>query len=206
MYFVKPKTIKRSIISATVMFAIAAVPLFASAQTATLSRTLAVGASGSDVTALQTYLASDPSIYPEGLVTGYYGALTSAAVARFQASVGLPQVGNVGPLTLAAINQRIGGGADDSAPILMPETVSATRTSATIVWATNEPASSRVMYASTRPFLYSSAFSTVGLSGISHSVTLANLSPGQVYYYTVESADPSGNDSVTLQKQFSTLP
>ncbi|HWO07621.1 MAG TPA: peptidoglycan-binding protein [Candidatus Paceibacterota bacterium] len=49
-----------------------------------ISRTLKQGMSGDDVTRLQQFLARDPSIYPEQLVTGYYGALTTAAVRRFQ--------------------------------------------------------------------------------------------------------------------------
>ena len=39
---------------------------------------------GGDVTRLQRFLAGDPSIYPEGRITGYYGSLTVAAVKRFQ--------------------------------------------------------------------------------------------------------------------------
>lgn len=38
-----------------------------------------------------------------GLDTGYYGPLTTAAVSRFQAEHGLPQVGVVGPLTREAL-------------------------------------------------------------------------------------------------------
>ena len=48
-------------------------------------RTLVRGASGSDVSDLQAFLASDPEIYPEGLATGYFGQLTERAVQRFQA-------------------------------------------------------------------------------------------------------------------------
>lgn len=49
-----------------------------------ISRVLKRGASGADVTRLQQFLALDPSIYPEAQVTGFYGALTEAAVKRFQ--------------------------------------------------------------------------------------------------------------------------
>jgi peptidoglycan hydrolase-like protein with peptidoglycan-binding domain len=49
-----------------------------------ISRVLKRGASGADVTRLQQFLALDPAIYPEAQITGYYGALTEAAVRRFQ--------------------------------------------------------------------------------------------------------------------------
>lgn len=49
-----------------------------------VSRVLKLGDSGDDVTRLQQFLALDSAIYPEQSVTGYYGALTEAAVKRFQ--------------------------------------------------------------------------------------------------------------------------
>ena len=49
-----------------------------------VSRSIKKGDSGDDVARLQQFLALDPSVYPEALVTGYYGALTEAAVKRFQ--------------------------------------------------------------------------------------------------------------------------
>ena len=69
--------------------------------------TLRRGSTGEDVTRLQQFLALDPSIYPEGLVTGYFGTLTEAAVARWQTrhnivSSGSPETtgyGQYGPRT-----------------------------------------------------------------------------------------------------------
>lgn len=54
-----------------------------------IARHLDLGTSGSDVTELQTYLSRSPAIYPEGLVTGYFGQLTKAAVERFQTAQGI---------------------------------------------------------------------------------------------------------------------
>ena len=79
----------------------------------TLNRTLKKGSTGTDVTQLQTYLAKDSSIYPEGLVTGYFGTLTEKAVQRWQAKEGIVSSGTpstsgyglVGPRTRNALNQ-----------------------------------------------------------------------------------------------------
>lgn len=49
-----------------------------------VSRVLKLGDSGADVTRLQQFLATDPAIYPEKNISGYYGSLTEAAVKRFQ--------------------------------------------------------------------------------------------------------------------------
>lgn len=58
-----------------------------------------------EVQCLQQFLKDQASgIYPEGLVTGYFGNLTSLAVKRFQAVHGIPQTGFVGPLTRAKMN------------------------------------------------------------------------------------------------------
>lgn len=64
-----------------------------------ITYTLRKGMVNSQVTKLQQILARDPSIYPEGLVTGYFGTATERAVKRFQKKYGIEQVGYVGPRT-----------------------------------------------------------------------------------------------------------
>lgn len=54
---------------------------------------------------LQKNLSSDSSIYPEKIITGYFGFLTQKAVKRFQARHGIRQTGYVGHLTRARLNQ-----------------------------------------------------------------------------------------------------
>src|SRR3989344_6514270 len=44
------------------------------------TKTLYKGTSGDDVRELQEFLKQFPDIYPEGLVTGYFGPLTEKAV------------------------------------------------------------------------------------------------------------------------------
>lgn len=70
-----------------------------------LTAKLQAGSSGENVRLLQQLLATDATIYPEGMVTGFFGPLTENAVKRFQAKLKLEQVGVVGPQTLARINE-----------------------------------------------------------------------------------------------------
>jgi len=68
---------------------------------------------GGEVSILQRFLARDSSLYPEGLVTGFFGPLTEQAVKRYQAhkgivSSGTPETtgfGQVGPLTRKSIQE-----------------------------------------------------------------------------------------------------
>lgn len=71
----------------------------------TLLTQLKQGSKGDAVTTLQTLLALDPSVYPEGQITGYYGKFTAQAVKKFQQKNGLEQVGNVGPRTLEKLKK-----------------------------------------------------------------------------------------------------
>lgn len=74
-------------------------------------KNLSYRVSSDDVRRLQVLLASDAEIYPEGLITGYYGLLTQKAVGRFQVKHGVvsssvsPGYGNVGPLTRLKIEE-----------------------------------------------------------------------------------------------------
>lgn len=73
------------------------------------TRSLHRGSQNADVMALQSYLALDPSLYPSGLVTGYFGAATEQAVELFQmkyqiATPGSSGYGLIGPLTRTTLN------------------------------------------------------------------------------------------------------
>lgn len=82
-----------------------------------LLRHLRKGMSGDDVKELQEILASDPDIYPEGFLTGFFGALTEKAVKKFQKKHGIEDVGEVGPKTLARIKKFFEEGAGGSGKI-----------------------------------------------------------------------------------------
>ncbi len=65
------------------------------------------GMTSPEVKCLQQFLDNlGQNIYPEKLVTGYFGPLTQAAVKRYQALQGIITTGYFGPLTRAAANQR----------------------------------------------------------------------------------------------------
>ena len=64
-------------------------------------RSLSRGMSGNDVRDLQELLAQDPSIFPESLITGFFGELTERALKRFQKKHGIEAIGIFGPKTQA---------------------------------------------------------------------------------------------------------
>ncbi len=98
------------------------------------SQNLSLGSRGAEVSALQTYLAGDATLYPEGLVTGYYGPLTVRAVERLQAVRGVVSSGTAattgygvfGPKTRATLLSACSGG-----PIMLPPVTGTTTGSTT---------------------------------------------------------------------------
>lgn len=185
-----------------------------------LTSTLDFGSTGSNVTNLQVYLKDNPSFYPEGLVTGYFGSLTRAAIQRFQAFYGIVSsgtaastgYGRVGPTTLAKINSLMLGGStsvDVSGPLFFNFAQTQNNSSATMSFNTNENTMARVVY-STTPLAFnegdinSNGFGPIGGTAInstsglstSHSITIPNLQSNTTYYYTVIATDAAGNVSV----------
>ncbi len=78
------------------------------------TRNLSRGASGDDVRKLQEFLAGDKEIYPEGLVTGYFGPLTEMAIKRWQKKHGIEPVGVIGPRSRERIQELLRGDAGAS--------------------------------------------------------------------------------------------
>ncbi len=69
----------------------------AAASSYTYSTDLTVGSTGADVTALQNQLGVSPA-------TGYFGAITKAAVVKYQTANGISPTGYVGPLTRESLS------------------------------------------------------------------------------------------------------
>lgn len=82
-----------------------------------LTRQLREGVSGEDVKLLQQILATDPEIYPEKKITGYFGSMTAKAVKKFQKKACLEEVGSIGPKTLKRINELLKEGAGESGKV-----------------------------------------------------------------------------------------
>jgi peptidoglycan hydrolase-like protein with peptidoglycan-binding domain len=82
-----------------------------------LIKQLRVGMTGDDVKILQEFLATDPEVYSEGLITGYFGPMTERAVQKLQKRMCLDQVGNVGPKTMWRINELLTEGAGKSGKV-----------------------------------------------------------------------------------------
>lgn len=69
---------------------------------------LKLGDRGTGVMALQMTLKADATLYPSGLVTGYFGTMTEEAVRAFQTRYGLAVNGQVDSVTLAKLIQIFG--------------------------------------------------------------------------------------------------
>jgi len=66
------------------------------------------GMTSPEVKCLQQFLANlGPNIYPEKLITGYFGPLTQAAVKRYQSLQGIITTGYFGNLTRGAANNKL---------------------------------------------------------------------------------------------------
>lgn len=95
------KTLKVAIVALAIV-------AFGATASAAFNTNLTVGSTGADVSALQSWLISKgfsiPSISSGAAQPGYFGAQTKAAVTAYQASVGLPATGFVGPLTRGILN------------------------------------------------------------------------------------------------------
>ncbi len=97
---------RKILIFSSLFFGLTAI---AFAQTATpilppvLTASLYVGVRNDAVRQLQEFLAQYKEVYPEGLITGYFGKITEAAVKKWQTQNGIEAVGIVGPKTRAKL-------------------------------------------------------------------------------------------------------
>jgi len=85
---------------------------------ASITSDLTVGSTGAQVVTLQSALvAQGHLVMPAGVAMGYFGSLTKAAVAKWQAANGVaPAVGYFGPISRAKFNASAGAGATGTVP------------------------------------------------------------------------------------------
>ncbi len=72
-----------------------------------LKTNLVEGVTDADIKKIQEILASDPAIYPDGEITGYFGALTREALKRFQARHELKVTGMIDGDTRTILNEYL---------------------------------------------------------------------------------------------------
>ena len=77
------------------------------ALTASVLESLQLGDKGDRVKLLQTLLAADPSVYPQGVVSGVFGPLTQQALKKYQDKHGLDRSGKVGSTTLQKFDEDL---------------------------------------------------------------------------------------------------
>ncbi len=185
----------------------------------TLTRQLQIGKSGADVTALQTFLAQDRVIYPQGKVTGYFGFLTKSAVSNFQDRNNLTADGISGARTNAVINFQMSNGIgnanglDIDAPIISSIGVNTSMNTANVAWYTSENATG-VVYYSTSPIMLTEGDYSATVTGqatmtdntmrTSQNVALQGLQSNTTYYYSIYTTDSRGNVTITWPSTFRT--
>jgi peptidoglycan hydrolase-like protein with peptidoglycan-binding domain len=84
-----------------------------SLPSAVFTRNFGLDDKGEDVTRLQKLLASDKTLYPEGIISGVFGSITKKAVERFQLKYKIttsahPAFGYIGPATRAKLKEIFG--------------------------------------------------------------------------------------------------
>ncbi len=182
-----------------------------------LTRPLHTGVSGADVGTLQSFMAKDSTMYPQALVTNYFGTLTKKAVAIFQGRNGLVADGYIGRASLPVFNAQIAGGTSTPSTtgdraIISNVNLAVGRNAVTVNWNTNESANGTVYYSTSPLSLGSDDY--VQISGYTamtdanlrttQAVQVQNLQANTMYYYTVVSVDQSGNLTLTWPETFTT--
>ncbi len=92
---------------------------------------------------------------------------------------------------------------DTTPPTISAISAQAGTTEATISWQTDEASTSAVEYGTSTAYGYVTADSTLVTQ---HTVKLTSLTPDTLYHYRVCSTDASGNEAVSSDNTFATLP
>ncbi|MCX6757040.1 MAG: peptidoglycan-binding domain-containing protein, partial [Candidatus Nomurabacteria bacterium] len=116
-YFIKPPKVAEEIKSPTVtpksLTPVISIPSKNITVSITpLTKPLQIGSNTNDVKTLQTFLSKDKTLYPEALISGYFGQATKKAVQKFQLKYKLAKPGDsaygyVGPATSKKINDLL---------------------------------------------------------------------------------------------------
>ena len=110
------------------------------------NKTLKYGITSGDVRRLQQLLAQDPEVYPEGIVSGWFGTLTKTAVKRFQCKHNIVCSGNenatgyglVGPKTRLKLTEVFSKSSTESSGVTNTTTSNNTNSTTDTTKATEE--------------------------------------------------------------------
>lgn len=91
---------------------------------------------------------------------------------------------------------------DTAPPIISAVTAFVTYNSVTIVWTTDEPATSQVEYGLTAVYGSSTPLDSVLVT--SHSINISGLDPNTTYHYRVKARDGSTNEAISTSYTFTT--
>ena len=172
----------------------------AGAFTAQVSR----GMQSPEVQKVQQFLSERG--YLQGPYGGYYGAVTAAAVLKFQKAAGVnpPNANRVGPMTLAALNREGGGGAgtptasSKSIPVVMTLSAVSVTTDSAVVRASFTPTETanavRPVFLYGQTLAYGKTVQSISSSS-GASARLAGLSCGTLYHYKVSASNSAGTSN-----------
>lgn len=94
---------------------------------------------------------------------------------------------------------------DQTSPIITEiATSSVATTSATVIWTTNEHASTKVIYSTGSIYTSSTTLADISPRVLSHTANISNLPPCTTFNYKVISADAAGNTSTSTSYMFTT--
>jgi peptidoglycan hydrolase-like protein with peptidoglycan-binding domain/lysophospholipase L1-like esterase len=155
------------------------IPSAAGAQGLVITRALALGSEGSDVTSLQKFLKAE-GFYTYSAITGYFGTITAEAVSAFQRANGISPVGTVGPVTRAAL-ALIDDPASGSASVSSSASTNDTAVSGLVLTQNLGIGSTGAAVTSLQEFLQKLGFYTYSsITGYFGSITAAAVSAYQI--------------------------
>lgn len=161
------------------------------AQVFRFIKTLEKGTRSDEVKTMQSLLAKDSEVYPEGFVTGYYGKLTVAAVKRFQ---------NKHPKSALTVESL-------TVPRISDIAATTTKTTMTITWKTDMPTSAKIWWGSPGP-LDTVRMTPVDIAAFSEdhrAVFSGIIYASTTYAFIIAVSDKDGNTSTTTEQIYVTL-
>ena len=169
---------------------------------------LKLGSQGDAVKVLQLQLSKIPNIYPEGLISGYFGTLTAKAVRKLQAQNNLEQVGFVGPRTRELLSRiskerinnlgnNLGNSSNISEEMNSPkvtpqvfviESTSNSASTGYVFWTTSKNTTSDFYYSNITPLASTTPIKIKDNNlSFTHSVNINGLSTSTKYYFVIVS-------------------